>query len=93
MSCKKIGVRDIGSGSRGVELLLRNDLLGGELSGAREIGVSLVGVGAGGADLRVECGTLSGGALNLSLRLSGESATTGGRFGSGVVYLNYRTRT
>ena len=69
---KKICLRDGGSCLRGVELLVRDDLLGRQLTCARQILRSLVRVGAGGADLRVERGTLSSRALNLRLGLSGK---------------------
>src|SRR5690349_3864163 len=70
---EQVRVGDIGLRLRGVEHLLGDDLLRGELPGASEIRVSLVGVGAGGTDLRIERSALTRGALNLRLRLSGET--------------------
>jgi len=78
---QEIRVRHCRRGLRGVQLLLRDDLLVGELASAGQIEIGFVGVGARGANLCVESSSLSGGALNLRLRLPGEPTTAAGCFG------------
>ena len=67
-------MRRVGRGLRGVELLLRDDLLVGELLHAREIGHGLLSIRVGGRDLRVDDLTLARRGLDLRLRLSGDAA-------------------